>query len=368
MSPEALQEVLKKLQERLRSSPPPNERAVYTGFIEPLLRALGWDTDDYHEVYPEYSSGRGRVDYALRIREGEEYKPIIFIEVKQPGGLDENAETQLFAYAAHEGVPAAILTDGQTWRLYYPLTSGKPADRFVYSVDLLEDSLPELLRFFQDFLDKSSITSRRKYEEKIRKVHLKNVQLLKLQEIWEELQRPGSEFYGFLAKRLTEKLGEEVTPEEVQGLWEEFFSGSPKVSRHKVSSPKAFLAPRLSSAKPGWVLWYKGTQLSDPKLRKLIAKLFCHVAREYPNFLEGFYQSKHNGGHVRKYIGKSPDELFQGSKISEPEKHALPLPCDKTWYLMVNFGKDQARAIVEAVSEYLRLPFRDAQRGIEVDW
>ena len=47
--------------EALRKS----ERLTRYALIDPLLRGLGWDTGNPDEVRPEYSAGRGRVDYAL---------------------------------------------------------------------------------------------------------------------------------------------------------------------------------------------------------------------------------------------------------------------------------------------------------------
>ncbi len=362
-----LEERLKNLQQRLQHSVPPNERAVYTSVIEPVLRALGWNTDNYHEVYPEYSVGSGRVDYALRIREEDDWRPVIFIEVKQPGKLDENAEGQLFDYAAREGVPAAFLTDGITWRLYYPLTSGKPADRFVKAVNLLQNSLPQLLVFFQTFLERKNIPSVRTYEKKLREEWEERIQLLKLQEVWEELKESG-DLYKLLAERLSKKLGEPISPDRVETLWRKLPPTGPAVLRDPRGEPSPSIAPPSSPESPQRHLWYKGKQLSHRKLRGLIMELFCHIAQENPGFLEGFYLSPYNGGHARKYIARSPEDLYKDSKMPQPEKHAVRLPCTREeWYLMVNFGEETARTIVEKVSRYLGLPFGQ-EEGLKVGW
>lgn len=41
-----------------------NESETKTGFIEPLLQALGWNTQDRNEVGLEEKISRGRVDYS----------------------------------------------------------------------------------------------------------------------------------------------------------------------------------------------------------------------------------------------------------------------------------------------------------------
>ncbi len=57
-----------------------NESETKTGFIEPLLQALGWDTQDRNEVGLEEKISRGRVDYSLKIKGS----PKIYIEAKPP--------------------------------------------------------------------------------------------------------------------------------------------------------------------------------------------------------------------------------------------------------------------------------------------
>jgi predicted type IV restriction endonuclease len=69
-----------------------NEASVSQGVVLRLLNALGWPTYDTDAVWPEYSLGPRRVDFALC---SPPSKPIAFIEVKQIGQSD-GAERQLF--------------------------------------------------------------------------------------------------------------------------------------------------------------------------------------------------------------------------------------------------------------------------------
>ena len=72
------------------------ERETRTKYalIDPILRSLGWDTEDpdqvklEYEVDPSHEDGR-RVDYAL-FRDGDTSKPYILIEAK--GLMAENVE------------------------------------------------------------------------------------------------------------------------------------------------------------------------------------------------------------------------------------------------------------------------------------
>ena len=44
-----------------------NENATRQGYILPLFRALGWNTDNVNEVSPEEKVSRGWVDFSFRI-------------------------------------------------------------------------------------------------------------------------------------------------------------------------------------------------------------------------------------------------------------------------------------------------------------
>ena len=67
-----------------------NESETKTGFIEPLLQALGWNTQDRNEVGLEEKISRGRVDYSLKIKGS----PKIYIEAKPPRANLTKTETK----------------------------------------------------------------------------------------------------------------------------------------------------------------------------------------------------------------------------------------------------------------------------------
>lgn len=111
--------VIATLQGRIEQHRPAlsqSEALTRYALIDPLLRALGWDTADPALVTPEYTVGNGRADYALL---GGGDKPQAFIEAKR---LDETLESprnvdQIFTYALTQRVKYAGLTDGNRWIL-----------------------------------------------------------------------------------------------------------------------------------------------------------------------------------------------------------------------------------------------------------
>jgi len=94
------------------------EQDTKAALIVPVLRALGWDTEDLEDVKLEYKrlSSDNPVDYALFLLR----EPRLFIEAKALGvRLDDHKWTsQMLAYATVAGVEWVALTDGNEWRIY----------------------------------------------------------------------------------------------------------------------------------------------------------------------------------------------------------------------------------------------------------
>jgi predicted type IV restriction endonuclease len=111
-----------------------------------LLDRLGWNVFDHATVTPEFPIQDLRVDFALC---HPSQKPAILIEVKKIGYAD-GAERQLFEYAFHEGIPMAILTDGQVWSFFLPAEQGNYQERCVYKLDILARTTEEIKKGFPD--------------------------------------------------------------------------------------------------------------------------------------------------------------------------------------------------------------------------
>ena len=92
-----------------------NEAQTRLSLIDPLLRALGWDTADPALVRPEYVVGGRRADYALMNAQGE---VVVFLEAKNLGEQLANHRSQVVAYASELGIRFPALTNGNEWEVY----------------------------------------------------------------------------------------------------------------------------------------------------------------------------------------------------------------------------------------------------------
>ena len=129
-------ETLKGRIEGHRQSLQSNETRTRMALIDPLLRALGWDTEDPALVLPEYESS-GRADYALL---GGTGRPAAVIEAKKLGESLANHRGQMVNYANMSGIPYAGLTDGNIWE-FYDVFDRKPLEeRRLLHVSISNDS------------------------------------------------------------------------------------------------------------------------------------------------------------------------------------------------------------------------------------
>ena len=116
-----------------------SQHEIYTRYtiIDPIIRALGWETHNPDECEVEYQRGKqGRVDYALFNRK---YDPVILIEAKR---LDKRAidfERQVAGYARGIKDGRCVLTDGQEWRIYDLSKRGRFKNKHVTTVDISEE-------------------------------------------------------------------------------------------------------------------------------------------------------------------------------------------------------------------------------------
>ncbi len=107
-----------------------SEALTRYALVDPLLRALGWDTADAKSVVPEYRSAAGVADYALFSDSGQ--PPAVIIEAKKLGEpLDDRVALQSLNYCNLVGTPYFALTDGKTWKIYATFEQAPLADRII---------------------------------------------------------------------------------------------------------------------------------------------------------------------------------------------------------------------------------------------
>ena len=149
-----LKEHIDAIRDGLRDGLFATEAQVSHGIVGRLLDALAWPKYNTKVVTPEYAVQETRVDFALCHPHS---KPIIFIEVKKVGHINERGERQLFEYAFHDGVPVAVLTDGKEWHFFYPSGQGNYKDRRVCKLNLIAEESEKSAARLDRYLNYESI-------------------------------------------------------------------------------------------------------------------------------------------------------------------------------------------------------------------
>ena len=233
-----MQKTLERIRKKLETSGFANEAAVSQGGVLPILAGLGWEVQDTEEVAPEWTTAKGRVDYALCPERG---RPSVLVEVKQAGMFDKGIE-QLLQYAFTEGVPMAVLTDGRRWSVYLPSEPGSYAERRVDLLDVVEREVEEVERLLRRYLGKDAVVKGSHTVEAKQDLYSaarKTKAQRTIPKAWRMLlEDPDSLVAECLIERVEEDVGLAPTEEDVGSFLREVLIASPKVMNTKSGEGK----------------------------------------------------------------------------------------------------------------------------------
>ncbi len=194
----SLYDELAKIGQQVKSQLPQmknNEKATINVSVLPFIRALGYNTEDLSEVFPEYSIlNMDAVDYAVLRND----VPVMFVEAKSAGNKLQNKEwKQLFQYFNAEiGLPFGILTSSVEYRFYTDLEAENIMDKEPFlTIDMLK--LDERLVAELEGLTMSGFDPERVVDGARKRV------LARL--LNQEMNNPSDEIARYFAKQLTTK-------------------------------------------------------------------------------------------------------------------------------------------------------------------
>lgn len=146
--------LVEKLRERIDVHGPTlrqNEALTRYVLVDPLLRELGWDTENPALVIPEYKVGKvGKkqksADYALFSDDKD--KPCMIVETKNLGTSlkDEEVLYQGLRYCDRDGIRYLSITNGKEWEIH---DNHKPVGRDekrIIEFDLKDQQAAEVCR------------------------------------------------------------------------------------------------------------------------------------------------------------------------------------------------------------------------------
>lgn len=355
----SLHTTLADITSRLRQGKFPNEQAISQGIVLRVFQELGWDTWDTNIVWPEYQTGEGRADFALCHPPS---KPTIFIEVKQPGKA-EDAVRQALEYAFHTGVPFVVLTDGRTWSFYLPAEQGSYEDRRVYKLDLYERPPAEAAEALHRYLDCARVqcgevleTARKEYRSRNRQSQAKAA----IPEAWRELVEKGDELLvEMLTNAVESRAGVRPDADDVA----EFLAGLGRTiivevarsnSKQPITIPPRSTPTRTSNetTRSGkLVLLGKAHTYSNAKDAMVI--VLRELAKDDSSFLERCSQHPDAQGRKRRYIARTPEELYPDREDLREMRDSLP----GGWLVATNLNNVLKKTVIRLAAEVSGLKF-----------
>lgn len=344
---------------RLRQGRFLNEQSISQGIVLRVLQELGWNTWDTTVVWPEFQTGEGRVDFALCHPPS---KPADFIEVKQPGKAEDSVR-QVFEYSFHAGVPFVTLTDGRTWSFYLPGEQGSYEDRRVYKLDLYERSSAEAAEILRRYLECSRVqsgealeTARKEYRSRNRRSQAKAA----IPEAWRELVEKGDEdLVDLVAGAVESKIGVRPDNDEVA----EFLAGLGKpiivetARRETPQSTKVDARPTAStpngeSTRRGKLI-VLGKSHNYQNAKDAMVIVLRELAKGNPTFLERCSQHPDAQGRKRRYIARTPEELYPDREDLREMRETLP----DGWFVATNLNNVLKKTIIRLAAEVAGLSF-----------
>lgn len=348
---------------KLRQGRFPNEQSISQGIVLRLLQELGWDTWDTNLVWPEFQTGEGRVDFALCHPAS---KPIIFIEVKQPGKASDGV-VQALQYAFHTGVPFVVLTDGKTWSFYLPAEQGSYEDRRVYKLDLFERESGEAATTLESYLNRQRVESgeaiemaRKEYRSRNRRAQARAA----FPEAWRELVEKGDEtLIELLSSTVESKVG--IRPEEddvvsfLSALVSSLNPLIPVIEKVKVqpsTSPvskfESHTTQPSQSTRAGNLL-LQGKSYNYSTAKEAVVIVLRELAKKDPTFLQRCSQHPDNRGRKRTYIARTPEELYPDREDFHELHNSLP----GGWLVATNLNNVLKKSIMRMAAEVAGLSF-----------
>lgn len=377
-----LETTLSEITARLRQGKFPNEQAISQGIVLRVFQELGWDTWDTNVVWPEFQTGEGRADFALCHPPS---KPAVFTEVKQPGKAEE-AVRQALEYAFHKGVPFVVLTDGRTWSFYLPAEQGSYEDRRVYKLDLYERPPAEAGEILRRYLERARVESgealeaaRKEYRSRNRRSQAKAA----IPEAWRELVEKGDELLvEMLTSAVESKAGVRPDADDVADFLVAL--GKPVIlqvqrgsttqpttvvssrpiptrptpesdrseSNADVAAPRIPTRPSSESARSGKLV-ILGKAYPYHNAKEALAIVLRELAKTDDSFLERCSRHPDAQGRTRRYIARTPEELYPDREDFRGMRELLP----GGWFVATHMNNVVKKTIIRLAADVAGLTF-----------
>jgi len=331
-----------------------------------MLNSLGWQIFDASQVVPEFPLGAGRVDYALCY---PAKRPVILVESKNVG-QSIGSEKQLFEYAFHQGIPMAVLTDGQEWSFFLPGEQGNYHERCVYKLDLIARPVAESAKVFLRYLAFSEVAAGRAIEnaKSDYRTVARNRQVQDaLPSAWVQLLEEQDELLvELIADRAETICGFKPEPELVAEFIRRISKSptaplQPPLQRPAPQPQKPHVSPATfppivhsdSNTADFSGFAYNGQSYQENNAINTLFRVFEVLSTRDPGFLDR-YAALPKHGRKRRYLSRNKYELYP-NRADLCEEYSV----NKFggWWIGTNYSRSTIRHAIEIACQVANLRF-----------
>lgn len=340
------------------------EESIKHSIILRILSDLGWDIFNREEVFPEYPTTSGRVDYSLRINSINK----VFIEAKSGRIEFKDNETdisiqQLLTYCFEDGVDLAVLTNGISWWFYLPRERGHFIERRFYTIDLFAQKTENISTKFKEYLERSNVFLGKSHEFAKKELEDKQNNIILQQTLPKTINKLFTDFTDEIFLELiaeeTEKIcGKRPDIETIKSFLLKYNNEQNipiiEVNKKNISRKKNLRTPLNSKSYVNKLYWYEFKNNnrvhanSTKEIYKLIIELFSKLD---PNFIINFSKECTPGG--RKYVAKIQDELYPG----RPDLGSISKRLYNGWYLGTNYSREYIQQNIKKACDVFGITF-----------
>ena len=365
----SLLETIEKARGRIQSGSLKNEQQVILAIIMPVLRDLGWDTTEPEQVFPEFTIGTGRVDYALL---GANGTPLVLIEAKAHHRIRESSIDQLFRYAYGAGAGIIVLTDGQEWQLYLAQKTGVVAgDRLFCHLDLSNTPTETCEKALYRYLSRDNVLEHKAFryanvdfdehvqaKEKERQEKQERDKLrASLPKIWEELKQDQTSPLYELMSRAIEEAGVKKYPEIISEFISRLGQGQmPPTSESPPQRPPATYVSEQPPTSPlkvadstktpkskivGYTLY--GMRYDTRNNPGTLQAVFSELMSRDPELVSKLEQARPKWfTSSRRFIAETLEKLYRN-----PNQRDRTRRLDNGYYIDINLGTYSVKEHIE---------------------
>lgn len=261
-----------------------------------------------------------------------------------------------------------VLTDGKTWSFYLPAEQGSYEDRRVYMLDIFGREPAVAAADLARYLAKPKVeagealeTARQEYRNRNRRAQARSA----IPAAWKELVERGEEsLVELLANAVESKEG--IRPEEddvIAFLASLTASGAnpsvrkflPSQSHLVASASPARLSPSAdeSAAARSGELVLRGKVFRYANAKEAMVIVLRELAKEDPTFLERCACHPDAQGRKRRYIARTPEELYPGRADLHELREVLP----GGWFVATNLNNATKKSIIRLAADVAGLSF-----------